>query len=49
MLETKKKAFLLFEMVVRTRCPVKLKLAVFAGKNATCSVFNKDDRPSWCW
>ena len=31
----KKKTFLFFEMVVRIRCPVKLELTVFAGKNAT--------------
>ena len=37
------------KMVVRIQCPVKLELKDFAGKNATCDVFNEADRTSWCW
>ena len=35
-----KKFCSLKKLVVRIRCPVKLEPTVFAGKNATCAVFN---------
>ena len=46
--DKKEATFLFFEVVVGIRCPAKRELMVFAGKNATCAVFNNADRTSWC-